>query len=823
MARSNDGLAFTAENEPLMRGADAPSIAKLADKRLLLVFEYSPRSTEGPTGLGFSFSTDDGRHWSEPRPLEIAGLPRAAGVPREPALAVASNGEPWLFVVTHSEGGRRAVCAARWAAEARSPAPRGPSTAEVGDSSASTGGAGRDQSSTACSFRFAHRVEFGSRRLVLDDLAVIDIDHTWHLFGNRLDAAGACYHGSSSDGRRFQALDEIHVADIGGVGCILLTPAVYRCYSTSPAGVISSISTDARTWIRESGVRLADAAEPAVVQLNDDSWLMVYAKYPPAAKGRQRRLSRRDASATTGDGPQTGADSAVALGAERSSTPPDGVREDDAAAGEGGDDPAPHDEALEDMEETGWGLAASETGVDPSLSAAPRYVMDVPVPDFVTRIDYRAWLELRHDPNSVPDNAWEYYAALMFDPDKGPTVSALPPFSGMLHDTRYSGGSKPWNPTEHPEWEQARLQAEPYLVRFAEAAAHRDYIRPLQINASIAHEAPDAQEDDVNRLLIGVVLPDLSAHRALVKQTLSDAWRAPDGKVDPQTMIKAFDTCLGSAEHLSKGDFLVETLVSAAIKYVVEREARTALQYEVFSAEELETALEVLAAKDRPLPEATRLVAGEMACSLDLTQYLFGVGEGGGQNLRPERLEKLQKLLGGQDALKSPTPEEAAGITADQVASNIIEYYQRWSDLSGKGYPTVKAADIEEMTRPHVEHDYVSRAILPSLSRVYQLATRQEASRRATQLTYAIHLHKARTGRWPQSLDDLPPRYAHQVRIDPFSGRDFVYRLTGDGFTLYSTSENGRDDQGVHHARWGDPTGESPRSEQDDHVFWPPQ
>lgn len=850
-AKSSDGLAFTAETEPLIRDADAPTIARLGDKRLLLVFEYSPRGKERPTGLGFSFSTDDGRHWSEPRLLEIAGLPRAAGVPREPVLAVASNGESWLFVVTHSEGGRRAVCAARWTAEARSPAHPGSSTAKASDSSASAGGEGRDRSSSACSFRYSHRVEFGDRRLVIDDLAVVEVDRTWRLFGNRFDAAGACYHGSSSDGRRFQALEEIHVADIGGVGCILCAPSVYRCYSTGPAGVISSISADARSWTRESGVRLADAAEPAVVQLKDDSWLMVCAKYPPSAKGRQQRLSREDASATTGDDPRVGADPAAPLGVERSSTPPDGMQDADAPVGGDGDDAAEDYETVEDsgedepgaeetpsfvkeddwrlppfaegMEEAGLGLADDETGGETMLPGAACYIMDVPVPDFVTPIDYRAWLEQRHDLNSVPDNAWNHYAALMFDPITGPTTSAMPLFSGMLHDTRHAGPSKPWDPIEHPEWEEAHLLAAPYLTRYAEAASHRDYVRPLQINESIVNEPPNGEGDDISRLLIGVMLPDLAAHRALAKQTLSDAWRAPGGKVDPQTMIRAFDTCLGSADHLSDGDFLIETLVGVSVKALVEKEARTALHHGVFSADEMEAALEVLVAKDQPLPDATRLVAGEMACSLDLTQYLFGVGEGGSQTLRPERIEKLRDLFGGQDSMKPPTPEEAANLTADRVANNLVNYYQQWSNMSQTGYPAVKARDLDEMTKPHVEHDYVSRAILPSLSRVYQLAHRQEASRRATQLTYAIHLHKARTGQWPQSLDDLPPRYAAGARTDPFSGRDFVYRPTGDGFTLYSTSENGQDDQGAHHARWGDPEGESPRSEQDDHVFWPPQ
>jgi hypothetical protein len=166
------------------------------------------------------------------------------------------------------------------------------------------------------------------------------------------------------------------------------------------------------------------------------------------------------------------------------------------------------------------------------------------------------------------------------------------------------------------------------------------------------------------------------------------------------------------------------------------------------------------------------------------------------------------------------TPEETASTTAQRVLDNFTGFYRRYNEMTVQGYPEVKARDLDEMTEPYMQDNPLSRVFLPSLSRVYQLATRQEASRRATQLTYAIHLHRAETGQWPDSLDDLPPRYADTARTDPFSAGDFVYRLTDDGFTLYSTSENGEDDGGVHHQHWGD---RDKDDETDDYVFWPPK
>ena len=101
------------------------------------------------------------------------------------------------------------------------------------------------------------------------------------------------------------------------------------------------------------------------------------------------------------------------------------------------------------------------------------------------------------------------------------------------------------------------------------------------------------------------------------------------------------------------------------------------------------------------------------------------------------------------------------------------------------------------------------------------MRTRNEASRRATQLTYATHLFKARNGRWPESLDELSTDYNPRMRTDPFTGQDFGYRLTADGPLIYSASENGIDDGGIHSSRWDDEITNDAGS--DDYVFWPPQ
>ena len=98
-----------------------------------------------------------------------------------------------------------------------------------------------------------------------------------------------------------------------------------------------------------------------------------------------------------------------------------------------------------------------------------------------------------------------------------------------------------------------------------------------------------------------------------------------------------------------------------------------------------------------------------------------------------------------------------------------------------------------------------------------KLAARTEAKRRATQLLYYLHYQREQIGQWPESLDKIP-RLPRQLRIDPFSGKDFCYRVENDNIFLYSVASNGGDDGGKHHHRWGE---EREGITDTDYVLWP--
>jgi hypothetical protein len=101
------------------------------------------------------------------------------------------------------------------------------------------------------------------------------------------------------------------------------------------------------------------------------------------------------------------------------------------------------------------------------------------------------------------------------------------------------------------------------------------------------------------------------------------------------------------------------------------------------------------------------------------------------------------------------------------------------------------------------------------VDRLRQLYLRLLIGRRASRILIALRRHKNRTGDWPESLDEIRPLVPGEVLVDPTNNGSFVYKLTDDGFTLYSRGENNIDENGQY--KGSDP------GEADDWLIWPPR
>jgi hypothetical protein len=75
------------------------------------------------------------------------------------------------------------------------------------------------------------------------------------------------------------------------------------------------------------------------------------------------------------------------------------------------------------------------------------------------------------------------------------------------------------------------------------------------------------------------------------------------------------------------------------------------------------------------------------------------------------------------------------------------------------------------------------------------------ARKSCAKLAIALRLYRMKNGEYPQALSLLAPDFVDKLPVDPFSGKDFIYRREGSGFVVYSVGPNMTDNGGVEDAK----------------------
>ncbi len=802
IAWSSDGLEFTDSGRELLDDATRPSVVRRRNGEMILLYERVDKEGDSDrTRLSSMRSRNDGRRWSRPKTVQIRDR-----------LGRRVHGQLGTIVLTADERVRLFFFRDDILKDSKDG-----DTVSVLSSAISRDGV---------HFRlddFFHVEGLADSAHGITAAWMRDRLHLYLTHRTRKSSggsAGLVTHAVSADGRRFVAFRREKMGGVNFEGSIIRLGKGYRAYAWNKSGIRSFRSANGRSWQQEEGVRLADGAYPAVVALDKPAWLMVYAYVgeqgsAPSNVGASDQLTdvydinlegERDKSVNAED-------SIVFTSEEGSANQNIITRENVSSDGE----------LVVGVEGSSAGAFDSDSnGDDAYLNIeAPATYRDgtpisdeygfAPLPNFRDEVDYIKWWESVAASNAS-GRTYDLQEAIR------QTVGddAWPEGINMFTDPDFYGSPGPWDPTARPRWETSRLAFAALRSRFEEAA---DYDGYSDKGYSFSHDSD--MDDDFNQLLLGILLPNLSHHRAISRSILSDAWRAPGGKVSSKRMLDAWRTTLINARHAGQGATLIEDLVAMAERRVIQHSARWALKHGIFSDEKIDDALELLKRYDRPARDPMLWIRGEHAMVMDVTQYLFApLLPGRDQPINKERVETFID----QSWVEEDVIERLSSMTRKdglKVVHDVDEYYRRLGEMMRIGYPDVRVADLEALEQLFDHQTPLTKELLPSLSRYYQLRTRIETSRRATQLIYAVHVFKVQEDRWPKSLDELPAHLSGGFLIDPFSGEDFIYRLGPQGPRIYSVSENGEDDGGVHDRRWGDRPDE--HTSLDDYVFWPPQ
>ena len=853
IARSSDGLTFQESDDVFLIHAASPDLEIVRKDRMVAVFDFAGVEEGQPPRSCVSQSNDGGRTWSPLSPIRMKRVRSDWPGPQHADLVRVGRSQWRLYFMMQRRGqGDERSVSRRKRSYIQSALTRNGLDyvfdRRMRHPTDSPGGA------HPMAVWFGRRVhlyyEGGEREASASDKAQTSVQHLISRRGDRF----AILRPVDSSGARF-------------VGSLVRLPRGIRAYVSTPAGIVSYVSADGREWAREPGVRLPRGWDPAVTRLPDGSYLMLYcdvldqearsATVLVAESGADREewtnflaeepeppdeddaLEQRDeviADASADD--REDLDLADLADAEPETWDEEAeyqiaVNDEVADSNDAIDGEALVDEYAEEMRADPDALATDDQRDEPvgeDFDAPPSEGYDwmdtwdpdtadgfAPLPDFETKVDYNEWLR-EFGSNQPEVNAYDAYVVLT-DDDKG--APEWPELNDMFHGD-YEGPPIPWSPDDHPEWEATNQAMQDLVDKYREATEIEEYALPIEYSDAVLDEFPDRQP-----LLIGLRLPHLSRHRELLRATLADAWRVgEDGKVSSKKMIDAWRTTLRGASHMTQGSTLIEDLVGLAERAQVQENARWALRHGVFKGGELEGALDTLREYDRGVTGMSTALRGEHAFAMDITQYLFAPKKrGDAPQPRLDRIEAIIDTSWFDDGSKADDAiANIAAMGPQEIRNTVDAFTTHYRELEAQmsiGYPDVRASDVAAIEARHVHTSPVTEMFLPALSRYYHLQARGEASRRATQLAYATHIFKEHNGRWPSSLSELPAEFGETMRTDPFSGDYFGYRVTEDGPTIYSASENGVDDGGVHSPRWADKIDNEAGS--DDHVFWPPQ
>ncbi len=145
----------------------------------------------------------------------------------------------------------------------------------------------------------------------------------------------------------------------------------------------------------------------------------------------------------------------------------------------------------------------------------------------------------------------------------------------------------------------------------------------------------------------------------------------------------------------------------------------------------------------------------------------------------------------------------------------LLKHYEAALNLARKGVPydRKKLKELEsqwerEVDRPVMklnlggvelfwDENFAVELLIPYMSGIFDKAARFHALQRLTQVAIALRLYRHENGRYPETLQELVPKYLPSVPVDPFDGKPLRYKRLKSGFKIWSIGQDFKDDGGV--------------------------
>lgn len=243
--------------------AGVPTLARLNDGRLLAAFQHFPADDQRNFDrVAASFSSDEGKTWTKPRPIVVEGMDETLARPFDPTLVPLPDGRVRIYFTSNRSS----------------------------DFSRSTPQIYSAISSDGLHYTFEPGVRFGVEGRIVIDCAVVLHQGVFHLYSPDNGTArefqdsqqrhepprtGAGYHAVSRDGLNFTRTEDVVLGgrDVRWLGNAQSDGSTITFFATG-RGVLTATSGDGASW--EPAVHFSvQGADPGAVEAKDGGWILL--------------------------------------------------------------------------------------------------------------------------------------------------------------------------------------------------------------------------------------------------------------------------------------------------------------------------------------------------------------------------------------------------------------------------------------------------------------------------------------------------------------------------------------------------------------------
>jgi|GEM_PF-708831 len=330
-------------------------------------------------------------------------------------------------------------------------------------------------------------------------------------------------------------------------------------------------------------------------------------------------------------------------------------------------------------------------------------------------------------------------------------------------------------------------------VSWAEARQAAESVKGIILLTQEALSKPECKFPVNWKDGINAKFPHLARWRDLIRALCAQSLiEAHDGKMDEA--LSTIDLALRSSKAAKDEPTLIATLVTIACTRISDNTLRAILKYDTPTESQSKKLFDALSMTDYR-PEFANAVKSEITLGLWVFDY----------SLKTGIYNTLPTVFGFSGDAEKPT-------STIRITRSIASYAWRpMLYVDGSIYLKHMVVNAQVAAKPYREaaqqienseseqlpqYAIVTRIMTPIYTKGSSRVDSTRAQTALTQILLASLVYKSKTGSYPESIAQLRSKINWTIPVDPFTGRDFIYKRTPNGFQAYSIGSNLKDDGG---------------------------